>query len=106
MEARGEQFEELVAVLTEKARLEAKLEHIVEQNAAQEQMRELIAENARLKNSIELSEMKHSMLKQSMEVAVENEKLRLRVAELEQRQSSDSETRTAKKLHPVHPQTK
>ena len=98
-EARSQLFHEMLGVMTEKARLEAQLDHVAEQHRAQEKMQELMAENARLKASIELVEMRHSMLKESMQAAVENEKLRLRVAELEQRQSTETEARTAKKLH-------
>lgn len=100
LEAKGEMFESLAALMVEKAKLEAKLEMVEHRDSMLKEMVELQAENAKLKAQAELAVQKEELLKAQLVTVLENERLKQRVAELEQFQRDGASPVFAEKKQP------
>ena len=92
----GELFEALAEVMADNAALDARLEGLTEQRKLVEKLTELATENARLKAQVELAAERAEAARASHALAVENERLKHRLADLEQKHSTEA-TRTAAK---------
>jgi hypothetical protein len=88
IESRMELFEHLLDLATTNARLEAEVDFLSKQNELRQQVLSLQSENEKLKAAAMLADERHEMHKRAMQVASENDRLKLRVAELEQQDSS------------------
>ena len=99
-EERNEMFGSLAELMTENAKLTAKVELQGERDELVKQMLELTAQNAQLKASAELADARIKLMQESLELAVQNQRLAHRVAELEQQagQESARATRATKRV--------
>jgi hypothetical protein len=92
----GELFEALAEVMADNAALDARLEGLSEQRKLIEKLAELATENSRLKAQVELAAERAEAVRASHALVLENERLKHRLADFEQRHSTEA-ARTAAK---------
>jgi len=85
LESRTEMMEEIIPLIIEKAKLEAKVELMAEREKMHKEFVELATTNAHLQARLEFQKEQMAMLQQTIKLAHENESLKQRIAQLEHR---------------------